>query len=295
MHSSINCASTEELCSIFLFSLQICDVLSASSSYNSRCVKHIKLSFLYSHVLLIPVVVFLYVTQFPNEQQYFRFLHNSITSLYPEILDKHVPSSLINTHQADSRHSNFALFRSRRPAGRGVKVVSAVGPQLREASPLFPRPSAVADLPGDTMQLSWVRSLGSEHPWEAGREITYRLKIPTLPHQIRQREGMELSGVDIGPLGGGEGRTPSSISKETLKCCHLHTGSVVSPVVLMAERALEEDVAQERREMGGKSVRTQRWTQPCVKQATHREPKKWVSEGTSGLCSKGFKMFGYKE
>lgn len=181
------------------------------------------------------------------------------------------------------------------PAGRGVKVASAVGLQLRKASLLFPRPSAVADLPGDTMQLSWVCSLGSEHPWEAGWEITYRLKIPTLPHQIRQREGMEPSGVDIGPLGGGEGRTPSSISKETLKCCHLHTGSVVSPVVLMAERALEEDVAQERREMGGKSVRTQRWTQPCVKQATHREPKKWVSEGRSGLRSKGFKMFGYKE
>ncbi len=163
------------------------------------------------------------------------------------------------------------------PAGRGVKVVSAVGPQLREASLLFPRPSAVTDLPRDTMQHSWVRSLGSEHPWEAGREITNRLKIPTLPHQIRQMEGM-----DIGPLGGGEGRTPSSISKEMLKGCHLHTGSVVSPVVLMAERALEGDVAQERREMGAKSVRTQRWTQPCVKQATHREPRKWVSEGRSG-------------
>ncbi|XP_052414098.1 transcription factor 23 [Carassius gibelio] len=47
----------------------------------------------------------------------------------------------------------------------------------------------------------------------------------------------------------------------------------------MAERALEEDVAQERREMGGKAVRTQRWTQPCVKQAIHREPKKWVRSG----------------
>ncbi|XP_026070520.1 transcription factor 24-like [Carassius auratus] len=92
---------------------------------------------------------------------------------------------------------------------------------------------------------------------------------------------MEPSGVDIGPLGGGEGRTPSSISKETLKCCHLHTVSVVWPVVHMAERALEEDVAQERREMGRKSVRTQRWTQPCMKQGTHREPKNWVRSGPS--------------
>ncbi|XP_016127047.1 transcription factor 23-like [Sinocyclocheilus grahami] len=50
----------------------------------------------------------------------------------------------------------------------------------------------------------------------------------------------------------------------------------------MAERALEEDVAQERREMGRKSVRTQKWTQPCMKQGTHREPKKWVrSEPTT--------------
>lgn len=145
-----------------------------------------------------------------NEQQYIMFTHN-ITSLYPDILDKHVPSSLINTHQADSRHSNLYCLGHVVPAGRGVKVVSAVGPQLQEASLFFPRLSAVADLSGDTMQLSWVCSLGSEHPWEAVWEITYRLKIPTLPHQIRQREGMEPSGVDIGPLGGGEGRTPSSI------------------------------------------------------------------------------------
>ncbi|XP_067230363.1 transcription factor 23 [Chanodichthys erythropterus] len=47
----------------------------------------------------------------------------------------------------------------------------------------------------------------------------------------------------------------------------------------MAERGLREDVAQEWGEMGGKSVRTQRWTQPCVKQATHREPKKWAKSG----------------
>ncbi|XP_067314717.1 transcription factor 24 [Pseudorasbora parva] len=118
-----------------------------------------------------------------------------------------------------------------------------------------------------------------EHPWEAGREITYRLKIPTLPHQIRQREGMEQSRVDIGPLGGREGRAPSRSSKETLKCCHLEAGLMASPVIPMAERAVQEDVAQERGEMGGKSMRTQRWTQPCVKQATHREPKKWAKPG----------------
>ncbi|XP_043097898.1 transcription factor 23 [Puntigrus tetrazona] len=92
--------------------------------------------------------------------------------------------------------------------------------------------------------------------------------------------------MDTGPLGGGEGRTPSSISRETLKCSYLHTGSAVSPVVLMAERALEDAVAQEKREMGGKGARTQRWTQPCVRQTTQREPKKWVRSGpiTSRAC-----------
>lgn len=93
---------------------------------------------------------------------------------------------------------------------------------------------------------------------------------------------MQPSAVDIGPLGGREGRAPSLSSRETLKCCHLETGSGGSPLVPMAERAGREDVVQERGEMGGKSVRTHRWTQPCVKQATHREPKKWVSERSSG-------------
>ncbi|XP_051752970.1 transcription factor 23 [Ctenopharyngodon idella] len=90
---------------------------------------------------------------------------------------------------------------------------------------------------------------------------------------------MEPSGVDIGPLGGREGRAPLRSSRETLKCCHLDTGLVALPVVPMAERAVREDVAQEWGEMGGKSVRTQRWIQPCVKKATHREPKKWAKSG----------------
>ncbi|XDV36274.1 hypothetical protein PO909_006083 [Leuciscus waleckii] len=94
---------------------------------------------------------------------------------------------------------------------------------------------------------------------------------------------MEPSAVDIGPLGGREGRAPSLSSRETLKCCHLETGSGGSPLVPMAERAVRQDVAQERGEMGGKSVRTHRWTQPCVKQATHREPKKWAKSGPTTL------------
>lgn len=79
------------------------------------------------------------------------FSHN-IASLYPDILDKHVPSSLINKLTTDivTLHCVGHVV----PAGRGVKVASAVGPQLQEGSSLFPRPSAVADLPGDTMQLS---------------------------------------------------------------------------------------------------------------------------------------------
>ncbi|XP_056315296.1 transcription factor 23 [Danio aesculapii] len=47
----------------------------------------------------------------------------------------------------------------------------------------------------------------------------------------------------------------------------------------MAERALDEDMAWQRGEDGGKSLRTQRWNQTCVKLATQREAKKWVKSG----------------
>ncbi|XP_056606979.1 transcription factor 23 [Triplophysa dalaica] len=49
----------------------------------------------------------------------------------------------------------------------------------------------------------------------------------------------------------------------------------------MSERAQGEAGIQERGETGGKSQRTQRWTQSCVRQATHREPKKWVKSDSA--------------
>ncbi|XP_065150046.1 transcription factor 24 [Paramisgurnus dabryanus] len=44
----------------------------------------------------------------------------------------------------------------------------------------------------------------------------------------------------------------------------------------MSERTHEEVETQDQEGMGRKSLQTQRWTQSCMRQATHREPKKWV-------------------
>ncbi|XP_051997400.1 transcription factor 23-like [Xyrauchen texanus] len=89
---------------------------------------------------------------------------------------------------------------------------------------------------------------------------------------------MEPGRVDIGPLGGREGRAPSCSSEETLELCHLEVGLVVVPLVPLAERVMEETVGQERRNVVGKSLQSQRWTQPGVKQQMHQEPK-WVKSG----------------
>ncbi|KAI4876031.1 hypothetical protein NFI96_018155 [Prochilodus magdalenae] len=44
----------------------------------------------------------------------------------------------------------------------------------------------------------------------------------------------------------------------------------------MADRVLEEAPTEEQAEMGGGGLpQTLRWTQPCMRQAAHREPRKW--------------------
>ncbi|XP_072539650.1 transcription factor 23 isoform X2 [Salminus brasiliensis] len=44
----------------------------------------------------------------------------------------------------------------------------------------------------------------------------------------------------------------------------------------MADRVLEEALAEEQGGMGGRGLhQTLRWTQPCVRQAARREPRKW--------------------
>ncbi|XP_076871773.1 transcription factor 23 [Brachyhypopomus gauderio] len=48
----------------------------------------------------------------------------------------------------------------------------------------------------------------------------------------------------------------------------------------MAERPLEMGLAAEEGELGQRGLHpTQRWTQPCVRQAACRESKKWVRSG----------------
>lgn len=162
-------------------------------------------------------------------------------------------------------------------AGHQAKASSGMELQLCRDLLLFPSPPlSRRGTPCNSPELG---AFGSKSLGEAGQKITRYLKIPILPHQIRQRE------EDVARRGG---RRSSGWRRRVRPSHTAHpydpgtatvreTSSVSSLVIPMADTALEEALSGEQGESGGRH-QTLKWTQPCMRQVVHREPKKWVSQ-----------------
>lgn len=176
------------------------------------------------------------------------------------------------------RHlSLFKFFGSWRPCRSSGQGLFWDGTAAVQGHVAFPKPPpSCRGTPCNSPELSLF---GSERLGEAGQKITCCLKSPILPHQIRQRE-------EDGALRGGRrtsgrrrGVSPSHTAHpwDPSTATVREIGSVCSLVIPMADTTLAEALAREQGEMRGRH-QTLRWTQPCVRQAVHREPKKWVSQ-----------------
>ncbi len=171
-----------------------------------------------------------------------------------KILDKHVPSSLINTIKLTADIVTSHRLGHVVPAGRGVRLCLLWVHSCERPLCFSQDPPLLLTCLGTPCNTPEVRSLGSVSTrGRAGETITNRLKIPTLPSPDKAEGG-------DGHWAFGWRRGPNPLQafrRRLLRGCHLHTGrGSRSRWFSWQSERLKRMWHRMRREMGSKSVRT---------------------------------------